>query len=168
MSASWRLFPDARGAGLGGRARSARGLGRIGILLRARAIYKRPRAPSSSCRIFRATMPRCVELPGVGDYTAAAVASIAFGMPHAVLDGNVLRVLSRMVAERGDIKSQVVRSGCGRSPRAAGSQAAGRIQSSADGTGRNRLCAEAAACAPTARSARIARRASRESKISCR
>ncbi len=48
-------------------------------------------------------------LPGVGDYTAAAVASIAFGMPHAVLDGNVLRVLSRLVAERGDIKSQVVR-----------------------------------------------------------
>jgi len=48
-------------------------------------------------------------LPGVGDYTAAAVASIAFGRPHAVLDGNVLRVLSRMAAERGDIKSQVVR-----------------------------------------------------------
>jgi A/G-specific adenine glycosylase len=48
-------------------------------------------------------------LPGVGDYTAAAVASIAFGLPHAALDGNVLRVLSRIVAERGDIQSQVVR-----------------------------------------------------------
>jgi A/G-specific adenine glycosylase len=48
-------------------------------------------------------------LPGVGDYTAAAVASIAFGKPHAVLDGNVLRVLSRMLAERGDIKSDPVR-----------------------------------------------------------
>ncbi len=49
------------------------------------------------------------ELPGVGDYTAAAVASIAFGMPHAVLDGNVARVLSRLAAERGDIKSDAVR-----------------------------------------------------------
>jgi A/G-specific adenine glycosylase len=49
------------------------------------------------------------DLPGVGDYTAAAVASIAFGMPHAVLDGNVLRVLSRLVSERGDIKSGIVR-----------------------------------------------------------
>jgi A/G-specific adenine glycosylase len=48
-------------------------------------------------------------LPGIGDYTAAAVASIAFGKPHAVLDGNVMRVLSRLGAERGDIKSQVVR-----------------------------------------------------------
>jgi A/G-specific adenine glycosylase len=49
------------------------------------------------------------ELPGVGDYTAAAVASIAFGLPHAVLDGNVARVLSRLATEGGDIKSDAVR-----------------------------------------------------------
>jgi A/G-specific adenine glycosylase len=49
------------------------------------------------------------ELPGVGDYTAAAVASIAFGLPHAVLDGNVARVLSRLAPELGDIKSDAVR-----------------------------------------------------------
>jgi len=36
-------------------------------------------------------------LAGVGDYTAAAIASIAFGLPHAVVDGNVRRVLSRLV-----------------------------------------------------------------------
>ncbi len=35
-------------------------------------------------------------LPGVGDYTAAAVASIAFGRPCAAVDGNVYRVLSRL------------------------------------------------------------------------
>ncbi|MBP9960215.1 MAG: NUDIX domain-containing protein, partial [Tidjanibacter sp.] len=35
-------------------------------------------------------------LPGVGDYTAAAVASMAFGLPYAVLDGNVFRVLARL------------------------------------------------------------------------
>lgn len=34
-------------------------------------------------------------LPGVGDYTAAAIMSLAFGEPHAVLDGNVQRVLAR-------------------------------------------------------------------------
>jgi A/G-specific adenine glycosylase len=54
-------------------------------------------------------MESLLELPGVGHYTAAAVASIAFGLPHAVLDGNVARVLSRMVAEPGDIKTDVVR-----------------------------------------------------------
>ena len=42
-------------------------------------------------------------LPGFGDYTAAAVASIAFGVRAAVLDGNVLRVLARFTGETGDI-----------------------------------------------------------------
>lgn len=36
-------------------------------------------------------------LKGVGDYTAAAIASFAFDLPHAVLDGNVYRVLSRFM-----------------------------------------------------------------------
>lgn len=36
------------------------------------------------------------KLPGVGDYIAAAVLSIAFGRPHAVVDGNVKRVLARL------------------------------------------------------------------------
>ena len=41
-------------------------------------------------------------LPGIGHYTAAAVLSIAYGEPHAVLDGNVARVLARLGAIRGD------------------------------------------------------------------
>jgi A/G-specific adenine glycosylase len=36
------------------------------------------------------------ELPGIGDYTAAAIASIAYGLPHAVVDGNVRRVVVRL------------------------------------------------------------------------
>ncbi|MFI5081649.1 MAG: A/G-specific adenine glycosylase [Streptosporangiales bacterium] len=39
-------------------------------------------------------------LPGIGSYTAAAVASFAFGQRHAVLDTNVRRVLTRLVAGR--------------------------------------------------------------------
>ncbi len=35
-------------------------------------------------------------LPGIGPYTAAAIGSIAFGLPLAVLDGNVMRVLTRL------------------------------------------------------------------------
>ena len=44
-------------------------------------------------------------LPGVGDYTAAAIASIAFGLPHAVIDGNVLRVVARLENDASDIGS---------------------------------------------------------------
>ena len=44
---------------------------------------------------FPDTYEEIRKLKGVGDYTAAAVASIAFGIPVAVVDGNVYRVLSR-------------------------------------------------------------------------
>jgi A/G-specific adenine glycosylase len=43
-------------------------------------------------------------LPGIGNYTAAAILSIAFSEKHAVLDGNVARVLARLSAIRGDIR----------------------------------------------------------------
>jgi A/G-specific adenine glycosylase len=42
-------------------------------------------------------------LPGIGDYTAAAVASIAFNLPYAAVDGNVLRVLARLTDDASDI-----------------------------------------------------------------
>jgi A/G-specific adenine glycosylase len=44
-------------------------------------------------------------LPGVGAYTAGAVASIAFGLQEPSLDGNVLRVLTRLLALRGNPES---------------------------------------------------------------
>jgi A/G-specific adenine glycosylase len=48
-------------------------------------------------------------LPGIGDYTAAAVGSIAFGLPHAVLDGNVLRVVARVENDASDISASRTR-----------------------------------------------------------
>jgi A/G-specific adenine glycosylase len=44
-------------------------------------------------------------MPGVGEYTAAAVASMAFQLPYAAVDGNVLRVVSRIQNDASDIKS---------------------------------------------------------------
>jgi A/G-specific adenine glycosylase len=44
------------------------------------------------------------ELPGIGSYTAAAILSIAYAAKHAVLDGNVARVLARIFAVRGDVR----------------------------------------------------------------
>ena len=43
-------------------------------------------------------------LPGIGSYTGAAILSMAFGAKHAVLDGNVARVLARLGAIRGDLR----------------------------------------------------------------
>src|ERR1019366_8641816 len=44
-----------------------------------------------------------VSLPGIGDYTAKAVLSIAFNRPYAVLDGNVARVVARLFALQGNL-----------------------------------------------------------------
>jgi len=53
---------------------------------------------------FPQTLEAALALPGVGRYTAAAVLSIAYGAPLAVLDGNVARVLARLAALRGDLR----------------------------------------------------------------
>lgn len=47
---------------------------------------------------FPADVKALKALPGIGDYTAAAIASIAFDIPAAVMDGNVERVFSRLFA----------------------------------------------------------------------
>jgi A/G-specific adenine glycosylase len=43
-----------------------------------------------------------LDLPGVGPYSAGAIASIAYGVPAPIVDGNVTRVLARLFALRGD------------------------------------------------------------------
>lgn len=48
---------------------------------------------------FPSDLPSLLSLPGIGGYTAGAIASIAFGKPVAAVDGNVLRVASRLAEE---------------------------------------------------------------------
>ena len=50
------------------------------------------------------TVSELKALPGIGPYTAGAIASIAFGQPEPLVDGNVMRVLSRVDAIEGDPK----------------------------------------------------------------
>jgi len=54
---------------------------------------------------FPSDEARALALPGIGNYTAAAILSIAFGKKLAVLDGNVARVLARLEAIRGDLRA---------------------------------------------------------------
>jgi A/G-specific adenine glycosylase len=53
---------------------------------------------------FPRTADDALALPGIGNYTSAAILSIAFGARHAVLDGNVARVLARLEAIHGDLR----------------------------------------------------------------
>ena len=49
------------------------------------------------------------ELPGIGPYTAGAIAAVAFGQRAAAVDGNGDRVFARLMALKGDWKSEKVR-----------------------------------------------------------
>lgn len=78
----------------------------LGYYSRARNLRKAARQIGDS---FPGTYEALRELPGVGDYTAAAIASIAFDLPRAVLDGNVMRVLARLNNDPGDVASPATR-----------------------------------------------------------
>src|SRR5271154_1782335 len=54
---------------------------------------------------FPRDLDAALALPGIGRYTAAAVLSISYDVPLAVLDGNVARVLARLAAVRGDLRA---------------------------------------------------------------
>ena len=69
----------------------------LGYYTRARNLHKAAAAISDDFNErVPDTLAQLLSLPGFGPYTSAAVASIAFQKPHAVLDGNVIRVLSRI------------------------------------------------------------------------
>ncbi len=74
----------------------------LGYYARARNLHLAARRTGS---VFPPDYPAIRDLPGVGDYTAAAIASIAFGLPHAVLDGNVMRIVARLTNDPSDIGS---------------------------------------------------------------
>ena len=76
----------------------------LGYYSRARNLRKAAREMVAAGG-FPGTHDGIRALPGIGDYTAAAVASIAFGLPHAVVDGNVLRVVARVEDDSSDIGS---------------------------------------------------------------
>ena len=75
----------------------------LGYYTRARNLQKAARI---ICEKHSGRFPRAFDdilaLPGIGRYTAGAIASIAYGDPAPILDGNVIRVLSRQFAIEGD------------------------------------------------------------------
>ncbi|MDH3345862.1 MAG: A/G-specific adenine glycosylase [Kiritimatiellaceae bacterium] len=77
----------------------------LGYYSRARNLHA---AAKNICDVFHGRAPNTTaelrKLPGVGPYTAAAIASLAFNEDAAVVDGNVIRVLSRLFAFGGDTK----------------------------------------------------------------
>jgi A/G-specific adenine glycosylase len=76
----------------------------LGYYRRARQLHAAARQVAAAGG-FPRTLDGWLALPGIGPYTAAAVASIAFGVAAPVMDGNVERVVSRWLAQADDPKS---------------------------------------------------------------
>lgn len=76
----------------------------LGYYNRARNLKK---AAKAAVEMYDGKLPNNYEallkMPGIGPYTAGAVGSIAYGLPVPAVDGNVLRVISRLIGSREDI-----------------------------------------------------------------
>ena len=65
---------------------------------RATCTNARSSSPSATAVAFPPGRASCCALPGIGPYTAAAIAAIAFGAPATPVDGNIERVVARLFA----------------------------------------------------------------------
>ena len=76
----------------------------LGYYSRARNLHRAARiVVNERAGAMPSTVEELLKLPGIGRYTAGAIASIAFGRAAAVVDGNVIRVFTRLLDMRDDI-----------------------------------------------------------------
>lgn len=98
-----RRFPDIRGLAEAPVEVVLKFWSGLGYYQRARQLH---RGAQRIVENFEGRVPSSREallkLPGIGRYTAGAILSIAFGRPEAIVDGNVIRVLTRLFALGGD------------------------------------------------------------------
>ncbi|HWD98855.1 MAG TPA: A/G-specific adenine glycosylase [Bryobacteraceae bacterium] len=96
-------FPDVHALARAEETRVLAAWSGLGYYSRARNLHRAAKAMASSAE------PRdyasILALPGVGEYTAAAVTSIVLGEPRAAVDGNVMRVISRIANDAADIRA---------------------------------------------------------------
>ena len=89
-----KRFPDVRALATAAEDDVMKAWEGLGYYRRARLLHKAAKAIASR-GAFPTTHRQWLDVPGVGPYTAAAIASIALNEPVAAVDGNVNRVISR-------------------------------------------------------------------------
>jgi A/G-specific adenine glycosylase len=102
----FRAFPSLKALARAREEEVLRAWAGLGYYSRARNLHRAARIiVRDHGGRFPDKLDEALALPGVGDYTARAVLSIAYGAPLAVLDGNVARVVARREAIEGDLRA---------------------------------------------------------------
>jgi A/G-specific adenine glycosylase len=99
-------FPDVRSLAAASEEEVLKLWQGLGYYTRARNMHAAARTIMTLHHgVFPETYDEIRRLKGIGDYTAAAISSIAFGIPAPVVDGNVLRLFSRFFGIREPVDS---------------------------------------------------------------
>ena len=101
------LFPDAATLASAPETDVLTAWSGLGYYSRARSLHRA--ANKVAAEGLPADYEQLLDLPGIGPYTAAAIASIALGLPCAAVDGNVIRVVSRLANDSGEVSAPLVR-----------------------------------------------------------
>lgn len=97
--ARWiEVFPDFKALAAASEEQVVKNWEGLGYYTRARNLRKLAKALTELPAIPQ-TREAWMELPGIGPYTSAAITSISFGTRAAVVDGNVVRILTRLTAD---------------------------------------------------------------------
>ena len=98
-----KRFPDIRTLAKAPESEVMKHWAGLGYYRRARMIHEAAKQiTEQKAGKFPKSAKELLEIPGIGRYTAGAVASIAFGEKTPVLDGNVIRILTRLTALKND------------------------------------------------------------------
>ena len=98
-----RRWPDVRALAAAPMEEIMSAFAGLGYYSRARNLHACAKAVADAGGVFPSDEVELRALPGVGPYTAAAVAAIGFGRPAAPVDGNIARILSRLFAHQTPI-----------------------------------------------------------------
>lgn len=104
-----RRFPDVRSLAEGRHEEVLKHWEGLGYYRRALHLHRAAKALRDEGRGVPQSAEELLALPGIGEYTAAAIASIAFGESAVAVDGNVARVLSRLFGVTEDVTTTIGR-----------------------------------------------------------
>jgi len=105
-----KRFPTVKALSLGPEEEVLALWSGLGYYARARNLYKSAQLMArSSSKTLPDNFAELLKLPGIGRSTAGAILALAHEQPYAILDGNVKRVLSRVIAKANDSPAEILR-----------------------------------------------------------